>query len=89
MRFHNAYWAEVRDVTTKNRRVAKGDIRRNYAAAATSSAEEELKGIQSYFSGLFVIQNSSRQALIVAVSSFDLQGLATTFDELRAKSETR
>jgi zinc protease len=39
----------------------------------------ELKGIQSYLSGLFVIQNSSRGALIGQLRFVDLQGLGDDY----------
>jgi predicted Zn-dependent peptidase len=39
----------------------------------------ELKGIQSYMSGLFVIQNSTRQALIGQLRNVDLQGLGEDY----------
>jgi zinc protease len=38
-----------------------------------------LKGIQSYMSGLFVIQNSTRQALIVQLRNVDFQGLGEDY----------
>jgi predicted Zn-dependent peptidase len=39
----------------------------------------ELKGIQSYLSGLFVIQNSSRGALVGQLRFVDLQGLGDDY----------
>jgi zinc protease len=39
----------------------------------------ELKGIQSYMSGLFVIQNSTRQALNGQLRNVDLQGLGEDY----------
>jgi zinc protease len=39
----------------------------------------ELQGIQSYLSGLFVIQNSTRQALIGQLRFVDLQGLGEDY----------
>jgi zinc protease len=38
-----------------------------------------LKGIQSYISGIFVIQNSTRQALIGQLRFVDLQGLGEDY----------
>ena len=39
----------------------------------------ELQGIQSYLSGIFVIQNSSRNALIGQLRFVDLQGLGEEY----------
>ena len=55
----------LKEIFTEIDRLAKG---------STSAAE--LKGIQSYLSGVFVIQNSSRSALIGQLQNVDFQGLA-------------
>jgi zinc protease len=79
-RYHDAYWAEVADVTTKDTGASLkeifGEITRLQQQAPP---DEELKGIQSYISGIFVIQNSSRQALISQLSYVDLQGLSDDY----------
>src|SRR5260221_330275 len=41
--------------------------------------DAELKGIESYLSGVFVIQNSSRGALILQLRFVDLQGLGEDY----------
>lgn len=79
-RYHDAYWVEVADVTTKDTGASLkeifGEITRlqNEAPGA-----DELKGIQSYLSGVFVIQNSTRQALIGQLRFVDLQGLGEDY----------
>ncbi len=79
-RYHDAYWAEVADVTTKDTGASLkeifGEITRLQQQAPPDA---ELKGIQSYISGIFVIQNSSRQALISQLSYVDLQGLSDDY----------
>jgi zinc protease len=79
-RFHDAYWVEVADVTTASTGPALkeifGEIDRLQKEAPSSA---ELKGIQSYISGLFVIQNSTRQALIGQLRYVDLQGLGEDY----------
>jgi zinc protease len=79
-RYHDAYWVEVADVTTKDTGASLkeifGEITRLQKQAPPA---EELKGIQSYISGLFVIQNSSRQALIGQLRFVDLQGLSDDY----------
>jgi len=61
-----------------DRGIAERDIRRSGALAERSSGAEELKGIQSFISGLFVIQHSTRGALIGQLRYVNLQGLAKT-----------
>jgi zinc protease len=79
-RYHDAYWVEVADVTTKDTGASLkeifGEITRLQKGAPGA---EELKGIQSYLSGIFVIQNSTRQALIGQLRFVDLQGLGEDY----------
>jgi zinc protease len=79
-RYHDAYWAESADVTTQytgaSLKEIFGEIER---LAKEPPPDSELKGIQSYLSGLFVIQNSSRGALIGQLRVVDLQGLGEDY----------
>jgi predicted Zn-dependent peptidase len=79
-RYHDAYWAEVADVTTKftgpSLKEIFGEIERLQKEAPS---EGELKGIETYLSGIFVIQNSSRGALIGQLRYVDLQGLGEDY----------
>ena len=79
-RYHDAYWVEVADVTTKDTGASLkeifGEITRLQKEAP---GVDELKGIQSYLSGIFVIQNSTRQALIGQLRFVDLQGLGEDY----------
>jgi zinc protease len=79
-RYHDAYWVEVADVTTKDTGASLkeifGEITRLQKDAPGAG---ELKGIQSYLSGIFVIQNSTRQALIGQLRFVDLQGLGEDY----------
>lgn len=78
--YHNAYWVEVADVTTGVTGPALKEIFGEIARLQKEApAAEELHGIQSYISGLFVIQNSSRQALIGQLRYVDLQGLGDDY----------
>jgi zinc protease len=79
-RYHDAYWAEIADVTT----AATGPSLKEIFGEIDHLQKEapgaaELKGIQSYMSGLFVIQNSTRQALIVQLRNVDFQGLGEDY----------
>lgn len=79
-RYHDAYWAEIADVTTAatgpSLKEIFGEIDR---LQKTPPEAAELRGIQSYMSGLFVIQNSTRQALIGQLRYVDLQGLGEDY----------
>lgn len=79
-RYHDAYWAESADVTTQytgaSLKEIFGEIDR---LKATPPSAPELKGIQNYLSGLFVIQNSSRGALIGQLQDVDFQGLGEDY----------
>ena len=79
-RYHDAYWAESADVTTKftgpSLKEIFGEIERLQKEAP---GEPELKGIETYLAGIFVIQNSSRGALIGQLRYVDLQGLGEDY----------
>jgi zinc protease len=79
-RYHDSYWAETADVTTLSTgpslKEIFGEITRLQAEPPSGP---ELKGIQNYLSGLFVIQNSSRSALIGQLQYVDLQGLGEDY----------
>jgi zinc protease len=79
-RYHDAYWAQNADVTTQftgaSLKEIFGEIDRLQKEAPSAS---ELKGIQSYLSGIFVIQNSNRQALIGQLQYIDFQGLGEDY----------
>jgi predicted Zn-dependent peptidase len=79
-RYHDAYWTETADVTT----LSTGPSLKEIFGEITRLQNEppggaELKGIQNYLSGLFVIQNSSRSALIGQLQYVDLQGLGEDY----------
>jgi zinc protease len=79
-RYHDAYWAESADVTTQFTGASLKEIFAEIDRLKTEPpAAAELKGIQSYISGLFVIQNSSRAALIGQLQYVDFQGLAEDY----------
>jgi len=79
-RYRDAYWAESADVTTQSTGASLkeifGEIDRLKSEAPPAA---ELKGIQNYISGLFVIQNSSRGALIGQLQYVDFQGLGADY----------
>jgi len=79
-RYHDAYWAEIADVTTAatgpSLKEIFGEIERLQKEPPSAS---ELQGIQSYISGLFLIQNSGRGPLIGQLRYVDLQGLGEDY----------
>jgi zinc protease len=79
-RYHDAYWAEEADVTTQytgpSLKEIFGEIDRLQKEAPLAA---ELQGIQNYISGLFIIQNSTRHALIGQLQYVDLQGLGVEY----------
>jgi zinc protease len=79
-RYHDGYWAESADVTTQftgpSLKEILGEITRMRNEPVTAG---ELKGIQNYLSGIFVIQNSNRGALIGQLQYVDFQGLGENY----------
>jgi zinc protease len=79
-RFKDAYWVEIADVTTKDTGAALkeifSEIDRLQAEPPTAT---ELKGIQNYLAGTFVLQNSSRQGIVGQLAFMDLHGLPDEF----------
>jgi predicted Zn-dependent peptidase len=79
-RYHDAYWAEIADVTTAatgpSLKEIFGEIERLQKEPPSAA---ELQGIQSFLSGIFVIQNSSRAALIGQLRFVDQQGLGDDY----------
>lgn len=79
-RYHDAYWAESADVTTQfsgpSLKEIFGEIMKLQNAPPSDA---ELKGIETYLSGIFVIRNSSRGALIGQLDFVDFQGLGDDY----------
>jgi len=79
-RYHDGYWAETADVTTQftgpSLKEIFAEVTRMQQDPATDA---ELKGIQNYLSGIFIIQNSNRSALIGQLENVDFQGLGENY----------
>jgi zinc protease len=79
-RYHDAYWVESADVTTQFTGPSLKEIFREIDRLSKEApGDAELKGIQRYMSGVFVIQNSSRSALINQLRYVDFQGLGEDY----------
>jgi zinc protease len=79
-RYRDAYWVESADVTTN---VTGPSIKEILAEIDRLQAEppsaEELKGIQNYLAGTFVLQNSSRGGITAQLAFMDLHGLPPAY----------
>lgn len=79
-RYRDSYWVEQADVTTKFTGASLKEIVAEInRLAAEPPAAAELKGIQNYLSGLFILRNSSRGALIAQLQNVDALGLGDDY----------
>ena len=80
VRRQGAYWAETADVTTTvtgaSIKEILGEIDRLRAEPPSAS---ELKGIQNYLAGTFVLQNSSRGGIANQLQFLALHGLPDSY----------
>lgn len=75
-RYRDGYWVETADVTTKDTGASLKEILAEIKKLQTDPpSEQELKGIQNYLAGTFVLQNSSRGGIINQLAFVDLHGL--------------
>jgi zinc protease len=78
--YRDAYWAEVADVTTSVTGAALKEIYKEITTLQNEPPpEEELKGIQNYMAGTFVLQNSSRGGITNQLSFLRLHGLTEDY----------
>ena len=76
VRYRDGFWVEVADVTTKDTGASLKEIFHEISRlAAEPPSPEELKGIQNYLAGTFVLQGSSRTGIIGQLEFVDLHGL--------------
>ncbi len=79
-RYRVADWSEVADVTTEHTgnslKEIVNEIERLQKEAPSA---DELKGIQNYEAGLFVLRNSSPEGIINQLNILDLHGLPDTY----------
>lgn len=75
-RYRSNYWIEQADVTTEHTGAALKEIFAEIERLrAQAPSAPELKGIQNYRAGVFVMQNATRGALISQLAFLDLHGL--------------
>jgi zinc protease len=79
-RLRAGYWAEIADVTTNvtgpSLKEIVGEIDRLRGEPPTM---DELKGIQNYMAGIFLLRNSSRGGIIGQLAFSELYGLGEDF----------
>jgi len=79
-RYRNAYWVQIADVSTDVTGASLQEIFKEIdRLQAEPPSEKELKGIQNYMAGVFVLQNSSPQGIIGQLAFLDLHGLPETY----------
>jgi predicted Zn-dependent peptidase len=75
-RYRDAYWVETADVTTKDTGASIKEILAEIKRLQSEPpSETELRGIQNYLAGTFVLQNSSRLGIIGQLHFVDQHGL--------------
>lgn len=78
--YHTAYWYELADVTSEHTADALKEIQKEIQRLqAEPPSVDELKGIQNYAAGVFVLQNSSPQGIINQLHFQDLHGLGDDY----------
>jgi zinc protease len=79
-RYRDAFWAQIADVTTN---VTGASLKEIFYEIDRLQAEpptpEELRAVQNYLAGTFVLQNSSRAGIISQLSFVDLHDLGDDY----------
>jgi zinc protease len=79
-RFRDGYWVEIADVTTKDTGASLHEIFAEIDRLRSEAPPAaELRGIQNYLAGIFVLQNSTRYGIIGQLEFMDLHGLPENY----------
>ena len=79
-RYRDAYWLQQADVTTNVTGASLKEIFHEVERLQNEApSAEELRGIQNYLAGLFVLQNSTRPGIINQLSFISLHGLPSNY----------
>lgn len=79
-RYRDAYWVEIADVGTDVTGPALKEILAEVKRLGSEPPpEDELKGIQNYLAGTFVLQNSTRQGIVGQMTNLSLHGLPDSY----------
>jgi len=80
VRYRDAYWLEEATVGTEVTAPTLKEIFYEIQNLCDNPpSEEELKGVQNYMAGIFVLQNSSRNGLINQLAFLNLHGLDASY----------
>jgi zinc protease len=80
IRFRDAYWVEIADVTTAVTGASLKEIFYEIDRLRKEAPpEDEVSGIKNFLAGIFVLQNSSRQGVIGQLAFADLHGLPADY----------
>jgi len=79
-RYRTAAWQESADVTTKFTADSVREIESEISRLRKEPPDaKELKGIQNFMGGIFVLRNSSNQGIVGQLAFVDLQGLTDDY----------
>lgn len=85
--YRAAIWYEEADVTTEHTGASLQEISKEIKRLQTEApSAEDLKGIQNYEAGIFVLQNSTRGGIINQLNFLDLHGLPDSYLTDRVKN---
>lgn len=85
--YRAAVWYEQADVTAEHTGDALQEIAKEIKRLQTETpSESELKGIQNYQAGVFVLQNSTPEGIISQLNFLDLHGLDKSYLTDRVKN---
>jgi zinc protease len=78
--YRTAVWYEQADVTTEHTIDSVHEIQKEITRLQSEPpSADELKGIQNYLAGVFVLQNSSQSGIIGQLNFLDLHGLPDSY----------
>ncbi len=85
--YRAAIWYEQADVTTEHTGASLQEISKEIKRLQTEKpSEEDVKGIQNYEAGIFVLQNSTRGGIINQLNFLDIHGLPDAYLTDRVKN---
>ncbi|MGC1241152.1 MAG: pitrilysin family protein [Chryseosolibacter sp.] len=85
--YRSAIWYEQADVTSEHTGASLQEIAKEIRLLQSEApSTEELKGIQNYEAGVFVLQNSTPQGIISQLNFLDLHGLDDAYLTDRVKN---
>jgi predicted Zn-dependent peptidase len=85
--YKSALWYEQADVTSEHTGASLSEITKEIKRLQSEAPpSEELKGIQNYEAGVFVLQNSTPQGIISQLNFLDFHGLDESYLTDRVKN---